>query len=351
MGGIATATAGGSAADINLASQAAANAAANNWLATQQKAQMKREIDAAKTALEKLQVFGKWALISGKQDVLTANGIGKGLVDAGISDVQGLIDFLSSPIEGLKGLRQIINSPDARQQLGDKVFAELDAQIERMQTAIAVGGDRNAEQLGQDLGSLVWHVGSVLMGVDAAAKGGVVLAKAGVNIGTNTLEGAALQFMKFDAGAIKGFKSADEVNALMNAADGWSPAWTSGSSVAEATMKPGTTVRMVVDADQYAALNKPGADISRSFGGWATFDDVPDLAYARNQLAITPGMKPITTRLYVVDVEITKPINAQVGMVGAQGAASGGGGQLHFFLPAAERSTAFKYVAGSGRGL
>ena len=115
---------------------------------------MKKEMDGAKTTAKKLQVFGKWALISGKQDVLTTSGVGKGLVEAGISDVQGLAEFLAHPVDGLNGMKRIISSPEARQQLGDSAFAELDAKIGRMQTAVEVGGDQNAEQLGKDLGSL-----------------------------------------------------------------------------------------------------------------------------------------------------------------------------------------------------
>ncbi len=92
------------------------------------------------------------------------------------------------------------------------------------------------------------------------------------------------------------------------------------------------------------------ADISRSFGGWATFDNVPSQAYARNQLAIAPAFKPSVG--YIVEVEITKPITAQIGVVGSQGAAAGGGGnQLNFLVAAGDRSSVFKYVQGSGRAL
>jgi hypothetical protein len=166
-----------------------------------------------------------------------------------------------------------------------------------------------------------------------------------VSIGTNTLENAALQFMKLDAGAIKGFKSADEINAMMNTAE-WSPAWKSGTSVAEVTVKPGTTVRMVVSEDTFQALTDLSghSDVSKLFGGWATFDDVPNQAYARNQLAMTTSMKENVG--YVVEVEIIKPINAQVGVVGAQDAAAGGGNQLHFLIPPGERSSVFRVVGG-----
>ncbi|MDA7418214.1 DUF637 domain-containing protein [Xenophilus arseniciresistens] len=351
IGGLGAALAGMDAGQINLAAQAGANAAANNWLATQQRAQMRREMEAANSALEKLKIMGKWVAVSGMQDALTTSGVGKGLLEAGISDVQGLAQFLANPLEGLNGLMRIIGSPEVRQQLGDAAFGELDAKLERMRTALELGGSQNAEQLGKDLGSLIWQLGSVASGVGATAKGGVALASAAASLGTRTLETAALQFMKFEAGAIKGFKSADEINAMMSATADWSPAWKPGTTVAEATMNPGTKVRMVVDKTSFDALSTPGANTSRAFGGWATFDEVPNAAYARNQLAITTDMKPSSMQLYVIEVQVTKPINAQVGVVGAQGAAAGGGNQLHFFLPPADRSSVFSYVAGSGRAL
>jgi len=135
-----------------------------------------------------VKVLGKWAYISGKQDVLTAGGMGKGLAEAGISDVKGLAEFLSDPVQGLNGLKKIITNPEARQQLGDAVFKELDAKIDRMTLAIEQGGDQNAEQLGKDLGALIWQVGSVATGVGGVAKGGLALAKAGINVGSAGLE-------------------------------------------------------------------------------------------------------------------------------------------------------------------
>ncbi|MGC5888111.1 hemagglutinin-related protein, partial [Ralstonia pseudosolanacearum] len=129
--------------------------------------------------------------------VLTTTGIGKGLAESGWNDVKGVAEFLAHPIEGLKGLKQLISSPDARQQLGDALFTELDAKIDRMSKALNEGGDANAEQLGKDLGGLLWQVGSVVTGVGGVAKGATKLASVGVRLGTDmmeTLSGAA----KFD---------------------------------------------------------------------------------------------------------------------------------------------------------
>ncbi|WP_162571797.1 hypothetical protein [Variovorax sp. SRS16] len=70
--------------------------AANNWLAMQQIAQMKKELAAASTPLEKAQMIDKWALVNEKQDYLTAIGIGLGLTQARISDLAGLVNFLTN---------------------------------------------------------------------------------------------------------------------------------------------------------------------------------------------------------------------------------------------------------------
>lgn len=52
----------------------------------------------------------------------------------------------------------------------DALFKELDAKIDRMSKAINEGGDANAEQLGKDLGGLLWQVGSVVTGAGGLPK-------------------------------------------------------------------------------------------------------------------------------------------------------------------------------------
>jgi hypothetical protein len=60
-------------------------------------------------------------------------------------------------------------------------------------------------------------------------------------------------------------------------------------------------------------------------------------------------MKPDAS--YVIQVEVTQPVNAQIGVVGEQPGAVGGGNQLHFNLPGEQRIDAFRYVPNSGRAL
>ncbi|MCF5030936.1 hemagglutinin repeat-containing protein, partial [Pseudomonas syringae] len=174
--------------DPTTASTAAGAAVDNNWLATQQIVQAKKEYDEAEGYAAKLEVAGKWAYISGRQDVLTHLGIGKGLVQSGWNDVAGLAEFAMHPIDGLNGLSQLINNPEARAQFGDSVVNELNTKIATVKTALEVGGDENAEALGQAIGEIAWQVGSIATGVGGAAKGGVALAKVGIKVGAKQLE-------------------------------------------------------------------------------------------------------------------------------------------------------------------
>ena len=181
-----------------------------------------------------------------------------------------------------------------------------------------------------------------LLALIAAVAAATLTAEATVNF----LENMALRNVQ--VGAINGFKSAETVNATMKSVVGWEPAWMAGTQVADLTLNKGSVVRMVVDADTYVLLRTNSPDAK--FGGWATYDNVTSQAYARNQLAITQNMKPNVG--YVIEVEILKPVRAQVGVVGGQGSsATGGGNQLHFIVPLDERAATFKYVANSGRAL
>ncbi|WP_260961240.1 two-partner secretion domain-containing protein [Pseudomonas citri] len=183
--------------DPATATSAAGAAVDNNWLATQQLVQAEKEYSEAEGLLAKAQVVAKWGYIHKKQDTLTRFGVGKGLLQAGWSDVEGVAQFLMHPVDGVNGLRALINDPEARRQFGDKMVNELNAKLDRVKDALENGGDERAVQLGQDLGELVWQVGSIATGVGGAAKGGVALAKAGIKVGTEGLEAMA-GLAKFD---------------------------------------------------------------------------------------------------------------------------------------------------------
>lgn len=130
--GIATAT----GADASTATAAATAAVDNNWLATQQVVQMKKELAQATTLLQTMQIQAKWAGTSMKQDALTTAGVGLGLAQSGWNDVKGLAEFMSDPVKGLNGIQQLISDPDARQAMGDALFNTLDNKI-----ALIVGSE------------------------------------------------------------------------------------------------------------------------------------------------------------------------------------------------------------------
>ncbi|WHS59041.1 hemagglutinin repeat-containing protein [Pseudomonas sp. G2-4] len=176
-----------SSLDPATANSAAGAAVDNNWLATQQLVQAEKEYSEA-DLLGKTKVVAKWAYIYQKQEVLTRFGIGKGLAQAGWSDVEGLAQFLLNPVEGIKGIKALIDDPEARQKLGDALVNDANAKIVRIQDALEHGGDDRAVQLGQDIGELVWQVGTIATGVGTAAKGGLTLAKAGIKVGAEGLE-------------------------------------------------------------------------------------------------------------------------------------------------------------------
>ena len=199
--------------DANVGGNIAANAAENNWLGDRQQAAMTREMNAAKSNLDKLKIAGKYLAISSKQDVLTTTGIGMGLADAGWSDVKGLTQLLQDPISGLNGIKSLISDPQTRAALGETVVNSLNVKIDSMRSALTTGGDDAALQLGKDLGGLVWQVGTVVTGVDGAASAAAKLAKAGISVGAASLDTMQLaaNLFKADAKGLGGIVDMTEV--------------------------------------------------------------------------------------------------------------------------------------------
>jgi len=174
--------------DAATATGAAAGAVDNNWLATQQFVQAKKEVEEADGVLAKMQVIAKWGFISKRQDLLTQTGIGAGLVESGFDDVQGFVQLFLHPVDTVKAIGKLIDDPQVLAGYPAEVRQQLQEKLARVETALIEGGDDNAMQLGRDLGELVWDVGGLVTGVGGVAKGGVKLAKAGVKLGTDKLE-------------------------------------------------------------------------------------------------------------------------------------------------------------------
>ncbi len=146
------------------------------------------------------------------------------------------------------------------------------------------------------------------------------------------------------ASAVKAVHSADEVNAAMKAR-GWEPAWSPGTPVIETTLQPGTRVNMIVDRATADSINEAlatGKLDKFKLGGWGTFDDVNTVAADMRQRAgITKQFKPNDQGpFYVVDMEVQRPLNANIGFAGPQkdgvGTLRGGATQAEFLIPSGE---------------
>ncbi|WP_230950329.1 hypothetical protein [Xylella fastidiosa] len=191
--------------DPATATHAAIAAVDNNWLATQQKLQMENELKAArqKGFWAEEAVKAKWDAISAKQDILTTSTLLLGLAESAKSDLNGLVELVLHPIDTVNGLKALITDPAVRQQLGERLVQELNERVDRIQANTIFGGDLDALEYGRGLGTVVWDVGSLLVGVGGVAKGGELLAKAGINVSEDVLERMATskanQLSKADA--------------------------------------------------------------------------------------------------------------------------------------------------------
>lgn len=145
--------------------------------------------------------------------------------------------------------------------------------------------------------------------------------------------------------AVKAVRSADEVNAAMKA-KGWQPAWSPGTPVIEGSMQPGTKVRMIVDENGAADIRRAmqSGDFNNvKLGGWATFDEVKSVPVdMRQKAAITSAFKPPSDGpFYVVELEVKKPVDVNVGFAGPQQAGAknlrGGATQAEFLIPSTEK--------------
>jgi RHS repeat-associated protein len=107
--------------------------------------------------------------------------------------------------------------------------------------------------------------------------------------------------------------------------------WPVNSSPLEATLIPGTRIKMAVS---------PGQPATRP-GGFATFDDIPNVSYVRNELAVKNEWKPEIDR--VITYEVKHPLPVKIGAVGPQvdkGAGTylpGGGSQVEMNVSPRDR--------------
>lgn len=134
-------------------------------------------------------------------------------------------------------------------------------------------------------------------------------------------------------------RAAEEVNAVM-VTQHQLPAWQAGTYVVDVTLQVGTRVHMVVDRRAHDAMVCGHLGFA---GQWATLEQVPDQAFARNALAISTAFKNDVG--FVVELEIVKPTAAQVGLVGPLGAAAGGALQVKFAFEQRQGAAHFGLVS------
>jgi hypothetical protein len=117
---------------------------------------------------------------------------------------------------------------------------------------------------------------------------------------------------------VRGATSAELANAQwMAARPGNTAAWQPGTAVLTADLAVGTRVRMYVNKDQAEAIE--AGRLGDGLGRWATFDDpAGSLFQVRNQTALTEGFKSTDRGVYLVELEVTKKMPANIGFVGPQ---------------------------------
>ncbi|SFW90445.1 adhesin HecA family 20-residue repeat-containing protein, partial [Pseudomonas sp. NFACC09-4] len=188
--GIATMSNPNGAATANNAATANVD---NNWLATQQYVQAKKEIDAEPNPLKKLAIATKWQITSLKQDLLTGSGILKGFTDgmagAGLGALDSAVTFMTDPMQSWEAVKEFASSEEARALLGDSVAAAFKSQIDQIGTAIVEGGDANAENLGKQMGQAVALVVQLMVGGgNGSAESALALSRMGIDVSVNTVK-------------------------------------------------------------------------------------------------------------------------------------------------------------------
>ncbi|NHN69454.1 hypothetical protein G7W60_16575 [Pseudomonas fluorescens] len=188
--GIATMSNPNGAATANNAATANVD---NNWLATQQYVQAKKEIDAEPNPLKKLAIATKWQITSLKQDLLTGSGILKGFTDgmagAGLGALDSAVTFMTDPMQSWEAVKEFASSEEARALLGDSVAAAFKSQIDQIGTAIVEGGDANAENLGKQMGQAVALVVQLMVGGGSgSAESALTLSRMGIDVSVNTVK-------------------------------------------------------------------------------------------------------------------------------------------------------------------
>jgi filamentous hemagglutinin len=175
------------------ANNAAAANVDNNWLATQQYVQAKKEIDAEPNLAKKLAIIAKWGLISARQDLLTASGVMKGFTDgmagAGLGALDSAVNLLRDPVESFHAMNEFLASDEAVAILGKSVADAFKSQLSQIAEAATVGGDENAENVGRQMGQAVALIVQLMAGGGSnSANASLQLSRMGIDVSVKTIK-------------------------------------------------------------------------------------------------------------------------------------------------------------------
>ncbi|UUM22052.1 hemagglutinin repeat-containing protein [Mycoavidus sp. SF9855] len=189
LAGLVTGIAAAVGQDPSSALTSASIAIENNWLASEQRIQKQKEVDACgQDTMCSQQKEEAWTNISETQNIETLIGVGAGLTEAGMYLAEGLVELIQDPIAGLKAVKTLITDKELLQQLGEVVVKGIKEKIARIEKAGEVGGSTLTLQAGRDMGNLLFEAGSTIMGAVGVVKVGGMLGKTGIRLGRKTIE-------------------------------------------------------------------------------------------------------------------------------------------------------------------
>ena len=245
-------------------------------------------------------------------------GFAQGTVFSGIATGEALLEVAKNPGQFVQSLTALVNSPEARAQLGEAVLNQFKTDLRLFEDAYDSGDWKTA---GQAAGKITTDFAQIAGGVQAIASLGVATARAGGRLLLSTAEDVAFGRTVTLAGPQ--VRTAEIVNAAQKAALE-TPSWLKGTQVITEVVPKGTPYYMVITADDAALINRG----IPKFGGWATPDAVSSQAFARDALAIAPSFKRDVS--YVILVETTDAQIVSKGFAGPIGSAQGTGSQVQF---------------------
>ncbi|MFT7722265.1 MAG: hypothetical protein QM788_05480 [Roseateles sp.] len=147
------------------------------------------------------------------------------------------------------------------------------------------------------------------------------IAAAEIAAGPAAGPGFGYAYLAHRAGVGKVLTAAEANAEWMAVKAGNTAAWSDGSVILQGEISVGTRMRMYVTKEQAEFLHKGEMN---HLGGWATFDTPPSSAFQlRQDSALSQAFKPTDKGLFVVELEVTKIMPANIGFVGAQAGRQG----------------------------